>query len=403
MHGCTLVDVNDEPIRPALLWNDQRSSKQCVALEQQFDTATWRQRFGKPPMAGLTLPSLCWVRDNEPANFKQATGLLLPKDFLRLKLTGDRATDVGDASGTLLLDLITRDWCMATCGALNLDPTILPSVHESHVITGTVHRAASKATGLAEGTPVIAGGGDQQTGALACGRTKPGSVSLNLGTSGVLFGACDAPPKDCPQGLHAFCHAVPDMWHVMGVMLSAGGALQWWRTISGASYETLTAEAANTPAGANGVVFKPYLSGERTPHEDANLTAAFHGLSLHHDRADLTRAVFEGIAFGLRDGFDLVTANNPTKHLRFTGGASSHTFWQQLIADAMDCTVATVNIDDGSAFGAAMLACVGAGGYDNAHVAADSIVNETSQTHPNAGNLHDALSQWQSIPTSTAR
>jgi len=248
------------------------------------------------------------------------------------------------------------------------------------------------------GTPVVAGAGDQQTGALACGITKPGSVSLNLGTSGVLFGATDTPPPPLARpakGLHAFCHAVPDTWHVMGVMLAAGGALRWWRDITGASYDDLAAEAASIEPGAGGVYFKPYLSGERTPHEDASLSAAFVGMRLHHGRAHLSRAVFEGIAFGLRDGFDLVTMKQSANTLRFTGGASGHVFWQQLIADVMACPLATVNVQDGSAFGAALLAAVAAGGFADVHDACTALVRETSMTMPTDGVLDDAFARWR--------
>ena len=395
MHGCTLVDANNAPIRPAILWNDQRSMEQCAHLLSIRADAHWRTVCGKPPMAGLTLPSLCWVRDNEPEAFQRATGLLLPKDYLRMCLTGDRATDVGDASGTMLLDLASRQWSTDLLDALDLPPHLLPPVHESHAVTGTVTAEAAMATGLAAGTRVVAGGGDQQTGALACGITKPGSVSLNLGTSGVLFGATNIPSDTPRKGLHAFCHGVPETWHVMGVMLSAGGALRWWRDITGASYDELTAEAASVEPGAEGVLFRPYLSGERTPHEDASLSAAFNGVRLHHGREHLTRAVFEGIAFGLRDGFDLVTGGESPNTLRFTGGASGHAFWRQLIADVMVCPVATVNIDDGSAFGAALLGAVGAGCFTDVHEACKTLVNEASQTTPTSDRHLDAMARWR--------
>ena len=378
MHGCTLVDAADQPVRNALLWNDQRTTAQCESLSRALPRDTWIASAGKPPLTGLTLPSLCWVRDNEPDTFARATGFLLPKDFLRLRLTGERATDVGDASGTMLLDLKSRSWSDALCAAGDIDLTLLPNVYEGPNTTGMVHAAAAQATGLAEGTPVIAGGGDQQAGAIGCGVVAPGTVSLNLGTSGVLFAATEAPPSLPPKGLHAFCHSVPDTWHVMGVMLSAGGALRWWRDICGSDYDTLVSEALDS----EGVRFTPYLAGERTPHEDATLTAGFSGLQLHHDRRHMTRAVLEGIAFGLRDGLELIRTVQPVDHLRLTGGAADSPVWRQLIADVTGCTVATINVSEGSAFGACLLAASGAGCFSSVQTACGTLVDETSRTEP---------------------
>lgn len=396
MHGCTLVDAADQPVRNALLWNDQRTTAQCESLSAALPRDTWTATAGKPPLTGLTLPSLCWARDNEPDTFARATGLLLPKDFLRLRLTGDRATDVGDASGTMLLDLQSRSWSDALCAAGDVDMTLLPKVYEGPNTTGTVHGAAARATGLAEGTPVIAGGGDQQAGAIGCGVVAPGTVSLNLGTSGVLFAAMEAPPELPPKGLHAFCHSVPDTWHVMGVMLSAGGALRWWRDICGSDYDTLMSESRDS----DGVRFAPYLAGERTPHEDTTLTAGFSGLQLHHDRRHMTRAVLEGIAFGLRDGLELIRTVHPVDHLRLTGGASGSPVWRQLIADVTGCTVATINVSDGSAFGACLLAATGAGCFSNAQTACETLVHETSLTEP-ACSMDAAWATWRDHQANT--
>lgn len=396
MHGCTLVDAADQPVRNAVLWNDQRTSVQCETLSAALSRDTWIATAGKPPLTGLTLPSLCWVRDNEPATFARATGLLLPKDFLRLRLTGERATDVGDASGTMLLDLKSRSWSEALCGVADIDMSLLPRVYEGPNTTGTVHSKAAQATGLAEGTPVIAGGGDQQAGAIGCGVVAPGTVSLNLGTSGVLFAALSAPGDLPPKGIHAFCHSVPDTWHVMGVMLSAGGALRWWRDICGSDYDTLVSEAHDS----DGVRFTPYLAGERTPHEDPALTAGFSGLRLHHDRGHMTRAVLEGIAFGLRDGLELIRTVQPVDHLRLTGGAADVPVWRQLIADVMGCTVATINVSDGSAFGACLLAATGAGCFTDVQTACDAMVRETSLTEP-ACSMDAAWEAWKNNQAST--
>jgi len=390
MHGCTLVDADNTAIRPALLWNDQRSATQCDTLSEQLPRAQWIARTGKPPLTGLTLPSICWVRDNEPAHFARATGVLLPKDFIRLRLSGDRATDVGDASGTMLLDLSTRAWSQDTCAMADIDAALLPNVHEGPDLTGTIHAAAAKATGLSEGTPVVAGGGDQQTGAIGCGIVAAGTVSLNLGTSGVVFAAMPTCPTTPGKGLHAFCHSVPGIWHVMGVMLSAGGALRWWRDACEVDYNTLLNQATHS----DGVQFKPYLTGERTPHEDPTLTAGFSGLKLHHDRGHMTRAVLEGIAFGLRDGLELIDALQTVDHLRFTGGASEHPVWRQLMADVLGRPIASINTTDGSAFGACLLAATGAGAFPDVPSACDQLVRETARTEPEV-DMNDAWALWR--------
>jgi xylulokinase len=392
MHGCTLVDANDAPVGPAILWNDQRSEAQCVALLEQLDREQWIHRTGKPPLPGLTLPSLRWMQDEQPDRYGRAKHLLLPKDYLRLKLTGDYATDAGDASGTMLLDVHQRAWSDDLCTLANLDPALLPTIHEGTDVTGSVGASGAAATGLRVGTRVVAGGGDQQTGGVGCGIVSQGTVSLNLGTSGVLFAAMPEPARALPRGLHLFCHASKDLWHVMGVMLSAGGSLRWWRDICDLDYDALVNQAATD---SDGVCFRPYLTGERTPHEDPNLRAGFEGLRLHHSRDVMTRAVLEGIAFGLRDGLSLIRTLQPVDHLRLTGGAAQSTLWRQLIADVMGCAVATINVDQGSAFGACMLAAVGIGAYPDLHQACDALVRETSMTLPvDANRMDEAYMRW---------
>ena len=392
MHGCTLIDESDAPVGPAILWNDQRSGAQCAAMLDVLDRERWVQLTGKPPLPGLTLPSLQWMRDEQPEGFQKARHLLLPKDFLRLKLTGKYATDAGDASGTMLLDVRERSWSAEICSLVDLDASLLPTVHESTDMTGGICSSGAAATGLCKGTPVIAGGGDQQAGGVGCGIVSPGTVSLNLGTSGVLFAATSQPPDTLPRGLHLFCHATSSLWHVMGVMLSAGGSLRWWRDISGVDYDTLVEHAATD---SDGVCFRPYLSGERTPHEDPDLRAGFSGLRLHHNRDVLTRAVLEGIAFGLRDGLALIRSQQQVDHLRFTGAAASNPLWRQLIADVMNCTVATIQADQGSAFGACVLAAVGAGAYADVESACIALVRETSLTTPSeAARMDEAYARW---------
>ena len=365
MHGLVLLDADDAILRPAILWNDQRTSAEC----DEIRAAVGRERLialtGNDAVTGLTAPKLAWVRRHEPAVWDLIRHVLLPKDFVRLRLTGEHALDKADGSGTQLFDLAARNWSPEMLEALAIDPTWLPRTHEGPEVTGSVTAAAADATGLMAGTPVVAGGGDQAANGVGVGVVDPGSVALSLGTSGVIFAATDSPIVEPDGRVHAFCHAVPDRWHLMSVMLSAAGSLRWFRDAlaPGVSFAALSDEAGRVAPGSDGLLFLPYLSGERSPHPDPLARGAFVGLTLGHERAHLARAVLEGVAFGLRDGLDLmVAAGMPAPAtIRASGGGTASPVWRQILADVLDAEIATVATTEGAAYGAAVLASVGAG------------------------------------------
>ncbi|MBA2721121.1 MAG: xylulokinase [Chloroflexi bacterium] len=372
MHGLVLLDAADAVLRPAILWNDQRTAAEC----DEIRAAVGRERLigltGNDAVTGLTAPKLAWVRNHEPAIWERVRHVLLPKDFVRLRLTGEHALDKADGSGTQLFDLATRDWSPEMLDALGIDPAWLPPTHEGPAVTGTVTASAASATGLAAGTPVVAGGGDQAANGVGVGVVDPGTVALSLGTSGVIFAATDSPIVEPDGRVHAFCHAVPGRWHMMSVMLSAAGSLRWFRDAlaPGMAFAELSEEAGRIAPGSDGLLFLPYLSGERSPHSDPLARGAFVGLTLGHERAHLARAVLEGVAFGLRDGLDLMVAAGmpaPTT-IRASGGGTASPVWRQILADVLDAEIATVATTEGAAYGAAVLAAIGAGWMP--HVAA---------------------------------
>jgi xylulokinase len=372
MHGLVTLGADDRPLRPAILWNDGRSQPQCDAIEARLGVERLVALSGNRALAGFTAPKLLWLAENEPDTYDRIAHVLLPKDYVRFRLTGERATDVADASGTLLLDVGARAWSPQLLEAFGADPAWLPRVLESPQVSGT--------TG--DGVPVAAGAGDQAAGALGMGVVDArGPASIVLGTSGVVFAARDEYAPD-PQGrLHAFCHAVPGAWHVMGVELSAAGALRWLRDATGgAGFEALTAEAERWPPGAEGLRFAPYLSGERTPHADANVRAAFLGLDLRHDRGALTRAVLEGVAHGLADGWDLIDPK-PTLG-RFSGGGARSRLWTEIVAATLDVPLERTVSQAGAAFGAALLGAVAAGAFPDVQAAVDACVRPTARTEP---------------------
>lgn len=400
MHGLVLLDEAGELLRPAILWNDQRTAAECDEIRAKVGPERLIQITGNDALTGFTAPKILWVRNNEPDIYSRARRLLLPKDYVRLRLTGAYAVDRAGGAGTLLFDLKERTWSQELIAALDLDPAWLPPTFEGPAVTGTISQAAAEATGLAAGTPVVGGGGDQAAQAVGVGAVRPGIVALTLGTSGVVFAASDEPAVE-PQGrLHAFCHAVPGKWHLMGVMLSAAGSLRWHRDVlaPGASFEALVAEAEEIAPAAGGLLFLPYLTGERTPHPDPLARGAFVGLSIRHTRAHLTRAVLEGVAFGLRDAFELIKktrasgapeqgrANNPAPgtamQVRISGGGARSRLWRQIIADVLGNELVTVNTTEGAAYGAALLACVGAGAYDTVQAAVDDFVKVVDRVSP---------------------
>lgn len=388
MHGLVALDRAGEVLRPAILWNDQRTGPECEAIREAIGRETLIAITGNDALPGFTAPKLLWVRRHEPEVWSRIAHVLLPKDFVRLRLTDERAVDRADGSGTLLFDLARRDWSPEVVGTLGIDPSWLPRTYEGPEVTGGVSEAAARATGLRAGTPVVAGGGDQAAAAVGVGAVEPGVASLSLGTSGVVFATTDGPLVEPEGRLHAFCHAVPGRWHVMGVMLSAAGSLRWYRDALApeASFPELSAEAERVPPGSDGLLFLPYLTGERTPHPDPLARGAFVGLSVQHGRPHLTRAVLEGVAFGLRDSLELMRSAGlaPSTEIRATGGGSRSPLWRQILADVMETTVVTTTSSEGAAQGAAMLAAVALGWFPSVEEACRLLVAAAEATEPSS-------------------
>lgn len=386
MHGSVLLDAAGDVVRPALLWNDQRTAAECDEIRERVGAARLIEITGNDALTGFTAPKLLWVRRHEPAAWARVAHVLLPKDYVRYRLTGAIATDVADASGTLLLHVARRRWSGEVLDDLDLDPAMLPELFEGPSVTGVVSDEAAARTGLAPGTPVVAGGGDQAANAVGVGAISDEVGALSLGTSGVVFVPTSRPVVEVAGRAHSFCHAVPDTWHVMGVMLSAAGSLRWYRdTLApGIDFGALVAEAAPVAPGADGLRFLPYLTGERTPHPDPNARGAFVGLTVRHTRAHLTRAVLEGVAFGLRDGLELMRDAGVTMpgELRASGGGTKSPLWRQIVADVLDVPVVTVGTAEGAAFGAAVLAAVGAGWFASVADAETALVSSAERTEP---------------------
>ncbi len=387
MHGLVLLDAQNKVIRPALIWCDQRSQRQVDSINGKLGADSVLRSTANPVLTGFTLPKLLWVRDNEPQKYEAIRHILLPKDYARFKLTGEFATDVSDASGTALFDVVNRKWSDEMVSGLSLDPAILPRVYESSEVTGEVSEEAARVTGLAAGTPVMAGAGDQAASAIGNGIVEPGTVSCTIGTSGVVFAFLEKPAYDPAGRVHTFCHAMPNAWHVMGVTQGAGLSLQWFRNrfAPDCQYDDLTAEATLSPAGANGLFWLPYLMGERTPHLDANARASWVGLTAKHTRADLVRSVLEGVCYSQKDGLEIIAALGARpKLVRLSGGGAKSPFWHQLFADILDTRVTTLETQEGSAYGAALLAMVGTGEYGSAVEVCRAAVKEVDAKVPSA-------------------
>ncbi len=387
MHGLALLDAQGEPLRPAILWNDQRTAAECDEIRARVGRSRLIAVTGNDALTGFTAPKVLWVRRHEPEVYARAAHILLPKDYIRYRLTGDFAMDKADGSGTLLFDLAARDWSPEVTAALDIPRSWLPPTHEGPEITGAISVEAAALTGLAAGTPVMAGGGDQAAQAVGVGAIEPGMAAVTLGTSGVVF-AATATPLFEPEGrLHAFCHAVPGRWHLMGVMLSAAGSLQWLRdTLApGVSFDALMAEAAQAPAGSEGLLFLPYLSGERTPHPDPLARGAWVGLTLRHTRAHMVRAVLEGVAFGLRDGFTLLArvGLGEMARARVSGGGARSPLWRTILASVLAIPLESVAASEGAAYGAALLAGVGAGVWPDVAAACTATIQSGEMTTPN--------------------
>jgi xylulokinase len=386
MHGAVVLDRAGEVLRPAILWNDQRTGPECDVIREAVGPERLVAITGNDALTGFTAPKLVWIRDHEPEIWQRVAHVLLPKDFVRLRLTGAYALDKADGAGTILFDLAARDWSPEVLHALEIDPAWMPPTFEGPAVTGAITREAAAATGLREGTPVVAGGGDQAANGVGVGAVVPGVIALSLGTSGVIFAATDQPLFE-PQGrVHAFCHAVPERWHMMSVMLSAAGSLRWFRDAlaPGVAFGELVASAIDVPVGSEGLLFLPYLTGERSPHPDPLARGAFVGLTLAHDRRHLTRAVLEGVAYGLRDGLDLMTdAGMPApSQIRASGGGTASPLWRQILADVLGAEIATVNTTEGAAYGAGLLAAVGAGWFPSVDAACEALVTATTAATP---------------------
>jgi xylulokinase len=378
MHGLVLLDAGLHPIRPAILWNDGRTAAQCAEIEAALGRAELVALTGNRALTGFTAPKLLWVREHEPENFARVRHVLLPKDYVRLRLTGELATDVSDASGTLLFDVARRTWSERVLAALEIPPEWLPPALESPDAAGRTPA----------GVPVAAGAGDQAAGAIGVGVDRPGPASVALGTSGVVFSALAAYRPDPEARVHTFCHARPQTWHAMGVMLSAAGSLRWLRDAAapGVEFSALVEEAERWPPGVGGLRFLPYLSGERTPHADPDVRGAFVGLGLEHDRGALARATLEGVAYGLRDALELLAAVGPRPALgRVSGGGARSALWLRIIASVLGLPLEHTEADEGAAYGAALLGGVAGGVFPDVETAIARCVRPVGRVEPDPG------------------
>jgi xylulokinase len=426
MHGAVLLDAAGEVVRPALIWCDQRSEKQSRELSEKFGTDRLIQLTCNPPLTNFTLTKILWVRENEPQLWARVRHIMLPKDYVRFRLTGDRAIDLADASGTLLLDVAKRAWSAEVLSGTGIEKSLLPTLYESPEVCGKLNVEGAAATGLKIGTPVVAGAGDQAAGGVGMGIVRAGVVSATIGTSGVVFAATDRPALDPRGRLHTFCHAIPGRWHVMGVTQAAGLSLRWFRDTFGVgsvirdafgslriipesilraipegvalqdgkvvenptpaekhAYEFLSDEAATAPPGADGLLWAPYLMGERTPHLDPNVRGALVGITPSHCRAHVVRAILEGVAFTLKDSFSIFEEMKvPVTQIRLGGGGARSPLWRQIQADVYAHEVELVAAEQGAAYGAAILAAVGARHFTSVDEACDAVVHVASRVAP---------------------
>jgi xylulokinase len=391
MHGAVLLDAEGEVVRPALIWCDQRTEKQSEELSRDFGRERLIELTLNPPLTNFTLTKLLWVRENEPELWARVRYVMLPKDYVRFRLTGERAIDQADASGTLLLDVAKRTWSSEVLAGCGIERSLLPELYESPDVCGRLDEAGARATGLKAGTPVVAGAGDQAAGAVGMGIVRAGVVSATIGTSGVVFAATDRPALDPRGRLHTFCHAIPGRWHVMGVTQAAGLSLRWFRDTFGPAqhsagrdpYELLSEEAAAAEPGAAGLLWAPYLMGERTPHLDPNARGALVGITPSHRRAHIIRAILEGVAFSLKDSFSIFEEMKvPVKQIRLGGGGARSPLWRQIQADVYAHEVEIVAAEEGAAYGAAILASVGAGHFASVDEACDAVIRVATRITP---------------------
>ena len=388
MHGSVFLDSSDEVVRPALLWNDQRTGRQCEEIAQAVGHERLIRIAGNPAITGFQAPKILWLRDEEPTHYGKVSKVLLPKDYVRLRLTGEHATDASDAAGTLLLDARDRDWSGEILDALEIPRGWMPEVYEGPEETGALREGVAGELGLPPGIPVAAGGGDNAAAAVGVGVVEGGLVSSSVGTSGVVFAATEGFSPDPSGRVHAFCHAVPGGYHLMGVTLSAGGSLSWWSETTGRGFDELVAEAEKAPPGAEGLLFLPHLSGERTPHLDPGARGAFFGLTARHGLGHMTRAVMEGVVFSMRDGLGIMRGLGvPVGGIRATGGGARSPLWRQLQADVYGAPIRRTTADEGPAYGAALVGGVPAGAFGDAGEAASLARLREEVTEPDGERM----------------
>ncbi|MGC8737068.1 MAG: xylulokinase [Candidatus Hydrogenedens sp.] len=396
MHGSVFLDEKGDVLYPAILWCDQRTAKQCEKINEIVGEKKLLEMVSNPALTGFTAPKILWLRDEVPEVYKKVKHVLLPKDYIRYELTGEFASDVADASGTLLFNVNKRCWHEELLSKLDIPVAWLPKVYEGTEVTGKIKSSVAEQLRLSPDAVVVAGGGDQSAGGVGCGVVRSGIVSASLGTSGVVFAFAEHVHTDPEGRVHTFCHSVPGAWHVMGVMLSAGGSLQWFRNklckeeiekskeTGIDTYEYITGPAGKVPIGSNGLIFLPYLTGERTPHKDPYARGAFIGLSLMHGKTEMARAVMEGVAFGMRDSVEIMRGMGiPINEVRISGGGARSSLWRQIMADICKVPMIVINVDEGPAFGAGLLASISAGIFTSLSEACESIIKELHRVEPN--------------------
>jgi len=402
MHGSVFLDEKGDVLYPAILWCDQRTAKQCEKINEIVGEEKLLEMVSNPALTGFTAPKILWLRDEEPEVYKKVKHVLLPKDYIRYELTGEFASDVADSSGTLLFNVNKRGWHEELLNRLEIPIEWLPKVYEGTEVTGKIKPSVAEQLRLSTDTVVVAGGGDQAAGGVGCGVVCSGIVSASLGTSGVVFAFAEHVHTDPKGRVHTFCHSVPGAWHIMGVMLSAGGSLQWFRNklckeeiekskeTGIDAYEYITEPAGKVPIGSNGLIFLPYLTGERTPHKDPYARGAFIGLSLMHGKAEMSRAVLEGVAFGMRDSVEIMKGMGiPINEVRISGGGARSALWRQVMADICKVPMVVINVDEGPAFGAGLLASIPAGMFSSLAEACSNIIKEIHRVEPNPKNSEE--------------